>query len=41
MNGKTVSGLYKNYFSGDSKDFIYNLICKTLLQFLSSTNSKF
>ena len=28
-NGKTVTWTYKNYFSCDSKDVIYILICKT------------
>ena len=28
-NGKTITWTYKNYFSCDSKDVIYILICKT------------
>ena len=27
-NGKTITRTYENYFSCDSKDFSYNLICK-------------
>ena len=32
-NGKTITLTYKNYFSCDSKDVIYILICKTCNNF--------
>ena len=32
-NGKTITWTYKNYFSCDSKDVIYILICKTCNNF--------
>ena len=33
-NGKTITWTYKNYFSCDSKDVIYILICKTCDNFI-------
>ena len=40
-NGKTITWTYKNYFSCDSKDVIYILICKTCDNFYPEKTQDF